>query len=65
MALLGLLSFSTSYAAQPTADTIYSGGTIVTVNELQAEAVKDSKITAVGYLDEIKKLKTYRVRSYI
>nr|WP_223146025.1 amidohydrolase family protein [Iodobacter fluviatilis] len=66
MALLGLLSFSTSYAAQPMADTIYSGGTIVTVNELQAEAeavaIKGGKITAVGYLDEIKKLRGPRTK---
>jgi len=61
MALLGLLAFSASHAAQPVADIIYTGGDIVTVNELQpsaeAVAVRGGKIAAVGYRDEIMKLK--------
>ena len=43
------------------ADAIYTGGDIVTVNELQPEAeaiaVKDGRILAVGYRDEVMKLK--------
>ncbi len=43
--------------ANTAADTIYSGGTIVTVNELQPQAeaiaVKDGHILAVGYRDEV------------
>jgi len=61
MALLGLLAFSASHAAQPVADIIYTGGDIVTVNELQssaeAVAVRGGKIAAVGCRDEIMKLK--------
>jgi len=57
----GLVSTPVSHGAQPAADVIYSGGDIVTVNELQAEAeavaVKDGKIVAVGYRDEVMKLK--------
>ncbi len=59
-AALGLLTASAAYATQ-SADAIYTGGSIVTVNELQPEAeavaVKDGKILAVGYRDEIMKLK--------
>ncbi|AMR67453.1 amidohydrolase [Aquipseudomonas alcaligenes] len=47
--------------AVTTADAIYSGGEIITVNELQPEAeaiaVKDGRILAVGYRDEVMKLK--------
>lgn len=47
--------------AKITADAIYTGGDIVTVNELQPEAeaiaVKDGRILAVGYRDEVMKLK--------
>jgi predicted amidohydrolase YtcJ len=48
-------------AAGTFADAIYTGGDIVTVNELQpqaeAVAVKDGLILAVGYRDEVMKLK--------
>ncbi len=57
---LGVLSTS-SFAASQSADLIYSGGEIVTVNELQpsaeAVAVKNGKIIAVGSRDEVMKLK--------
>jgi predicted amidohydrolase YtcJ len=43
------------------ADTIYRGGSIVTVNELQpnaeAVAVRSGRIVAVGYSDEVMKLR--------
>lgn len=61
MAWLGLLVFSPAHAAQPVADTIYTGGDIITVNELQpnaeAVAVRGEKIAAVGYRDEVMKLR--------
>ena len=49
-------------AAPPqTAEAIYLGGTIVTVNELQPQAeaiaVRSGRIIAVGYRDEVMKLK--------
>nr|WP_175597138.1 amidohydrolase [Peristeroidobacter soli] len=60
----GALAFSMSsicHAARPVADVIYSGGTVVTVNDLQPEAeavaIKAGKIIAVGYRDEVMKLK--------
>jgi len=47
--------------ANTTADTIYTGGDIITVNELQPQAeaiaVKDGRILAVGYRDEVMKYK--------
>ena len=50
-----------SHAADPKADLIYQGGSIVTVNELQpaaeAVAVRAGRIVAVGYRDEVMKLK--------
>lgn len=52
---------SLAQAAPNQADTIYFGGKIVTVNDLQPEAeavaVKDGKIVAVGYRDQVMKLK--------
>jgi predicted amidohydrolase YtcJ len=64
--LLGLLASTQIQAAQPYADTIYSGGDIVTVNELQpgaeAVAVRGGKIVAVGYRDEVMKLKGSKTR---
>ncbi|NSL54924.1 amidohydrolase [Uliginosibacterium aquaticum] len=52
---------SISQAAQPVADVIYVGGKVVTVNDLQPEAeavaIKTGKIIAVGYRDEVMKLK--------
>ena len=47
-------------AANTPADAIYTGGDIVTVNELQPQAeaiaVKDGRILAVGYRDEVMKM---------
>ncbi|QLI83226.1 amidohydrolase [Chitinibacter fontanus] len=55
---MGLMT-SMALAGADFADTIYSGGDIVTVNELQAYAeavaVKDGKIVAVGARDEVMK----------
>jgi predicted amidohydrolase YtcJ len=48
-------------APVPPADLIYTGGTIVTVNEFQpqaeAVAVRGGRIVAVGYRDEVMKMK--------
>lgn len=59
--MLGVALWSGNAAAQEVADTIYSGGTILTINDAQpkaeAVAVKDGKILAVGTLDEISKHK--------
>ncbi len=59
--LLGLFVLSGAHAAQPSAEIIYTGGDIVTVNELQpsaeAVAVSGGKIMAVGYRDQIMQLK--------
>lgn len=53
-------------APKMTADAIYTGGDIVTVNELQPQAeaiaVKDGRILAVGYRDEVMKLKGEQTR---
>jgi predicted amidohydrolase YtcJ len=50
----------------PMADTIYSGGDIVSINEVQPEAqavaVRQGRIIKVGYLDEINKLKGPKTR---
>jgi predicted amidohydrolase YtcJ len=55
-----------SYAAEPNADLIFRGGSIVTVNELQPEAqavaVRAGRIVAVGYSDEVMKLKGQNTR---
>lgn len=52
---------ASSQAAEPKADLIYQGGSIVTVNELQptaeAVAVRRGRIVAVGYRDEVMKLR--------
>lgn len=64
MYLLGLfapLAAHVAYAVQPSAEIIYAGGDIVTVNELQpaaeAVAVSGGKIIAVGYADQIMQFK--------
>lgn len=62
VALTTCLIYGNAQAAQPqTADNIYVGGDIITVNELQptaeAIAVKGGRIMAVGYRDEVIKLK--------
>ena len=62
VALTTCLIYGNAQAAQPqTADNIYVGGDIITVNELQptaeAIAVKGGRIMAVGYRDEVMKLK--------
>lgn len=53
-------------AAPISADSIYTGGDIVTVNELQpkaeAVAVRGGRIAAVGYRDEVMKLKGPKTR---
>ena len=61
---LGALSLSLmpyGHAASNPADAIYFGGKIITVNDLQPEAeavaIKGGKIVAVGYRDEVMKLK--------
>ena len=55
--LLGTMLASGTAAAQEIADTIYSGGPILTVNDAQptaeAVAVKDGTILAVGTLDDV------------
>ncbi len=55
----GLLSACTQKTPVSVADSIYTGGNIITVNDAQpsveAVAVKDGKIVAVGSLAEIKK----------
>jgi predicted amidohydrolase YtcJ len=54
------------HAAEQGADLIYQGGSIVTVNELQpmaeAVAVRGGRIVAVGYRDEVMKLKGPKTR---
>jgi hypothetical protein len=61
---LGTLSLSMmpfGHAASSHADTIYFGGRIITVNDLQPEAeavaIKSGKIVAVGYRGDVMKLK--------
>jgi predicted amidohydrolase YtcJ len=65
-ASLALLAASAPAWAATPADTIYSGGNIVTVNALQPEAqavaVRGGKIVAVGYRDEVMKLKGAKTR---
>lgn len=56
-----------AFAAPPSpADAIYAGGPIVTVNELQPQAeaiaVRGGRIVAVGYRDEVMKLKGDKTR---
>lgn len=55
--LMGTMLASGTAAAQEIADTIYSGGPILTVNDAQptaeAVAVKDGTILAVGTLDDV------------
>jgi predicted amidohydrolase YtcJ len=50
---------TSSTSADASADTIYSGGKIITINDAQptaeAVAVKDGKILAVGNLDDVQK----------
>ena len=58
---LSALSLSVAHAVTNPADAIYFGGKVVTVNDLQPEAeavaIKDGKILAVGYRDEVMKFK--------
>lgn len=66
IALMALLACPASHAAPPMADTIYTGGDIVTVNELQpgaeAVAVRGGRIAAVGYRDQVMKLRGPKTR---
>ncbi|MCA0939133.1 amidohydrolase [Salipiger pacificus] len=59
--LLGTALASGGALAQEIADTIYSGGPILTINDeaptAEAVAVKDGKILAVGTMEEISALK--------
>lgn len=59
--VIAALSTSAQAGEDTLADVIYTGGDIVTVNELQPQAeaiaVKDGLILAVGYRDEVMKLK--------
>ena len=61
ISVIALLLSAICQAASPVADVIYTGGKIVTVNELQptaeAVAVRGGKIIAVGYRDEVMLLK--------
>jgi len=63
---LSLASPGLTQAAEARADLIYVGGNIVTVNELQpdaeAVAVRAGRIVAVGYRDEVLKLKGPKTR---
>lgn len=66
---LGALSLSMmplGHAAPDQADTIYLGGKIITVNDLQPEAeavaVRNGKIVAVGYRDEVMKFRGKKTR---
>ena len=56
---LALMTVRTAKSATDVADAIYTGGTIVTINDAQptaeALAVKDGKILAVGSRAEIEK----------
>jgi len=65
-AAMALGSQGPARSAEPKADLIYSGGPIVTVNELQpsaeAVAVRGGRIVAVGYRDEVMKLKGPKTR---
>ena len=64
-ALAGALAFSmSSVAFAETADTVYTGGNIITVNDAapsaEALAVKDGKILAVGAKADVLKTKGAR-----
>ena len=59
--LLGTVLASSGVLAQEIADTIYSGGPILTINDerpmAEAVAVKDGKILAVGTMEHVSPLK--------
>lgn len=61
IATLGLMLGALPALAQDTADRIFVGGPVLTMNDAQpraeAVAVKDGKIIAVGSRDEVMKLK--------
>ncbi len=63
---VGLAQSSALAAPVEPADAIYTGGDIVTVNELQPQAeaiaVAHGRIVAVGYRDEVMKFKGARTR---
>ena len=66
-AIAAVFAQSLALAAPATpADAIYSGGTIVTVNEFQPQvealAVRGGRIVAAGYRDEVMKLKGSKTR---
>lgn len=61
VALLAILSPLAAMAQQTTADTIYSGGPILTMVDaapkVEAVAVKDGRIVAVGKIDDVLKMR--------
>lgn len=63
---LALLSMSAAHATNQTAQSIYFGGDIITVNDaaptVQALAVKDGRILAVGDKEDILKLRDSKTR---
>jgi len=63
---VSLVCAGSALAATPMADTIYLGGDIVTINELQPEAqavaVSKGRILKVGDKDEVLKLKGAKTR---
>jgi len=63
---VSLLCAGAANSAAPVADTIYLGGDIVTINELQPEAqavaVSKGRIVKVGDKDEVLKLKGAKTR---
>jgi predicted amidohydrolase YtcJ len=66
LSALSLSMMPLGHAAPDQADAIYLGGKIITVNDLQPEAeavaVKNGKIVAVGYRDEVMKLSGKKTR---
>ena len=66
---IAILLFSrTTFGAQLPADTIYTGGTILTINDLQpraeAVAVRDGLIVAVGSLDSMSELRNSETNEF-
>ncbi|WP_424928615.1 amidohydrolase [Amaricoccus tamworthensis] len=58
--VIGAVAWGTHAAAQDVADTIYSGGPILTINDdqpsVEAVAVRDGMIVAAGPMDEVSSL---------
>jgi hypothetical protein len=66
--VINALVFSGSALAQEAADTIYSGGPILTINDslpsAEAVAVKNGRIIAVGALSEIRAFQGENTESF-